>query len=265
MKATQVNITPKEAKNLLKGNTRNRPLRKKYVQALAEEMKEGKWMLNGSSIITSGKLLIDGQHRLEACIMADRPFPTMLILDADPNMFPTIDIGKKRSAADTLAVTGRKNYTALAAAAAIVSVYYGRTYDERFVPRNIPSNRMVLDTLKEHAELERSVEYCLPMATRICPISIMCACHYIFSRLNKRSADMFIRALAKGNDLKEGAPMYQLREKLLENYTSIRKHSRGYLISLLIETWNSERNGGRKLKPLRGWSGGDKETFPVAI
>lgn len=265
MKATSVIITPDQAKKLLQSNSRNRPLRKKYVQLLAKEIKHGRWVLNGFPIITSGKLLIDGQHRLAACVVADRSFPTMLITDADANIFPTIDVGKKRSAADTLSVVGRKNSTTLAAAASIVNVYHSGAFDERFIPRDIPSNRMVLETMKEHPQLERSVDFCLPFNTRICPTSIMCACHYIFARINKREADAFIRSLSKGNDLKEGSPMFKLREKLLENYTSIRKHSRGYLTSLLIETWNAERSDGKRLVPLRGWSGGDKATFPIAI
>ena len=116
MKTQVLTITPKKAQELLEGNKRNRPVRKSHVRQLAEEMKAGKWVVNGVPIIFNGKLLIDGQHRLMACIESDKPFDTLVVSDVAPNSFLTIDVGRKRTAADTLATRGEENYAALAAA-----------------------------------------------------------------------------------------------------------------------------------------------------
>lgn len=265
MKAEVEVITPERARELLRGNQRNRPLRKDYVRVLADEMLENKWALNGVPIILNGKLLIDGQHRLEACVLSDKPFKTLVVSEVDANAFLTIDMGKKRTAADTLATQGEKHYSALAAACVIVEVYYNeKNKDYRFSASTKGSNRLIAYTLKTYPTIRQSVEHCLGMRTKLVPISILSACHYIFSRIDVHLADIFIEKLVTGNDIKEGTSMSELRARLVDNYTSLRKHSRGYMISLIIKAWNAERTG-RNVKRLRGYTGENQEAFPVAV
>lgn len=263
MKTQVMTITPKKAQELLEGNKRNRPVRKSHVRQLAEEMKAGKWVVNGVPIIFNGKLLIDGQHRLLACVESGKPFETLVVSDVAPNSFLTIDVGRKRTAADTLATRGEENYSALAAAAYIVEVYYSKEFGDRFTSKTRYSNRAVADAMKSYVALPASVSFCVPLRTKTVPISIMSATHYIFSRIDHIRADDFIRRMATGENVKSGTPMAELRARLVENYTSIRKHSRGYLISLIIKAWNAERTG-REIKRLRGWTSGE-EQFPIAV
>lgn len=256
-------ITPDGAKEMLKGNNRNRPLRKDHYKRLAEEMRENKWMLNGVPIIFNGKLLIDGQHRLMACVLAGKPFKTLVVRDVQPDSFLTIDTGAKRTAADTLATKGEKNYATLAAAATIVAIYDSGKMGERLTTSG-GNNRTVSEAMKRYIALRGSVGYCLGYRTKIVPISIMSACHYIFSRIDSVRADDFVDRLGSGNNVKADTPMSALREGLIDNYTSARKHSRGYLFSLILKAWNAERTD-KLLKRLRGWTGENNEQFPVAL
>lgn len=258
-------ITPAEAAAMLKaGNSRNRPIRKQHVMRLAEEMRERKWVLNGVPIIFNGKLLIDGQHRLEACVESGKPFETLIVRNVAPDSFATIDTGKKRSLADTLAVKGYENYTALAASASIVHQYQIQEFNDEMGVRQGRTNRVVLEAMKTYVALPESVAYCTPYKTKIIPISIMGACHYIFSKIDHIQADDFIKRAATGDGVKIGTPMYELRNRLVDNYASPRKHSRGYIMSLVIKTWNAERQG-RELKLLRGWTSTSGEQFPTAL
>lgn len=265
MKTEVMTITPEMAKEMLRGNQRNRPLKKNYVRVLSDEMKARKWALNGVPIIFNGKLLIDGQHRLEACVHSGCSFATLVVSDVDADAFTTIDTGKKRSAADTLATKGEKHYSAMAAAATIVYVYYNGDAGEkaRFTGKS-GNNRLMAEVLKTYPALRHSVSHCISRSTKILPISLMCAAHYIFTRTDAVLADNFIERLASGNDVKAGSPMEELRSRLIDNYTSSRKRSRGYIFSMVIKAWNAERTG-RNVIRLRGWTGDNNEAFPVAL
>ena len=263
MKTEVRTITPEIAKQLLGGNSRNRPLRKGHAERLAEEMRAGKWVLNGVPIIFNGKLLIDGQHRLVACVKANRSFDTLVVSDVAPDSFLTIDVGAKRTAADTLATKGEKHYAALAAAATIVSIYDSGKMGERMTTAG-GNNRTVAEAMKRYIALRHSVEHCVPMSTKIIPVSILSASHYIFSRIDSVKADGFIDRLATGINVQKDTPMSSLRDSLIENYTSARKHTRGYIFSLVIKAWNAERTD-KLLKRLRGWTGESNESFPIAI
>lgn len=263
MKSEVRTITPDDAKEMLRGNTRNRPIRRTHTDRLAEEMRSGKWVLNGVPIIFNGRLLIDGQHRLLACVKAQKSFTTLVVSDVAADSFLTIDVGSKRTAADTLATKGEKHYATLAAAATIVSIYDSGKMGERLTSAG-GNNRTVAEAMKKYIALRNSVAHCVPMSTKIIPVSIMSASHYIFSRIDSVRADHFIERLATGVDVQKDSPMSSLRDSLIENYTNPRKHTRGYVFSLVIKAWNAERTD-KLLKRLRGWTGESNESFPIAL
>ena len=102
-------ITPELAKEILSNqNHGNRAIKKAHVKMLATTLKSNEWMLNGESITfsESGRLL-DGQHRLTACVNSGKSFQTILIKGIkDDDAFGTIDIGKPRSVADLMDLQG---------------------------------------------------------------------------------------------------------------------------------------------------------------
>jgi hypothetical protein len=102
-------ITPELAKKILENHNRgNRPLKKAHIKMLITTLKNNEWMLNGESITfsESGRLL-DGQHRLTACVSSGKSFKTIVIKGIkDDDAFGTIDIGKPRSVADLMDLQG---------------------------------------------------------------------------------------------------------------------------------------------------------------
>lgn len=78
-------ITPDYAKALLEQNTGSRPIKNTIVNAYAEDMRNGKWFLNGEAIkISSNNQILDGLHRVFACIASDTPFTTIVVRGLDP-------------------------------------------------------------------------------------------------------------------------------------------------------------------------------------
>lgn len=102
-------ITPELAKNILENrNAGNRPLKAAHIKMLMTTLKRDEWMLNGESIAfsESGRLL-DGQHRLTACVNSGKSFKTVVIKGIeDDAAFGTIDIGKPRSVTDLMSLQG---------------------------------------------------------------------------------------------------------------------------------------------------------------
>ena len=72
MKVSVKTITPAQAKKLLERNTNNRPVSKPHVKFLCGVIRRGEWKLNGDAIRFNSERLVDGQHRLAACIETDR-------------------------------------------------------------------------------------------------------------------------------------------------------------------------------------------------
>lgn len=81
----------------------NRNIRPTYVDYLAREIKEGRWKVTHQGIAFDIKNnLIDGQHRLSAIILADKPVSLLVTYDVPIGEFNIIDRGIPRSIGDTL-------------------------------------------------------------------------------------------------------------------------------------------------------------------
>ena len=101
---------------MLDANTTNRPLSRTLVRAFAEAMSRGDWMVTHQGIAFDvNGVLVDGQHRLAAIIEADLPIEMTVFTEVDEGTFDVLDTGKRRNAADVLAIEGEKSSTMLAA------------------------------------------------------------------------------------------------------------------------------------------------------
>lgn len=105
-----ITISPELAKEMLAKNMKNnRRLNHEAVRRYARIMKAGGWILSHQGIAFNDKgELIDGQHRLEAIVMANVPVTTMVTYDVcqtEGEAF-TIDVGQKRTTQNILQISG---------------------------------------------------------------------------------------------------------------------------------------------------------------
>lgn len=109
MKTAIVEITPRIAREWLKANTQNRPLRPSHVETLRSSFERGEYVQTHQGIAFSDEgVLIDGQHRLTAIsLLPDGySFPMLVTrgLDRD-TAFPVVDaVQAKRTTSDVLGV-----------------------------------------------------------------------------------------------------------------------------------------------------------------
>lgn len=112
----KVEITPGLATEFLKRNVNNRPLNKKHVDELADQMSKGLWIFNGDSIKfnTKGEL-VNGQHTCSAVVKSGKTITMNVQFGLPVDSFKVMDTSiRTRGAADVLDIEGAKNYTTLA-------------------------------------------------------------------------------------------------------------------------------------------------------
>lgn len=258
MKVSLQLITPAIAEAMLAKNTVNRPIDFNHVQALAREMKRGAWKVNGDTICLNGDRLIDGQHRLLAIIESGQNLETLVVEGLDSNVFDTKDVGKRRSAGDTLAVRGEKQCRNLAAALIVVDRFMtGRV--GRYVRY---TNTEIEELLAKYPEIRRSVR--LGGETKkLVARSVLSGCHYLFAQKDQDAADQFVSQLISGSGIIESDPVYVLRERLLQNSLAKAKLDGDYLMAIIIKAWNYKRAGSTVRFLRYREEGANPESFPV--
>jgi hypothetical protein len=182
-------ITPKKAAELLEANTTNRPLSMPVVRAFAEAMKRGDWLVThqGIAFDTNG-VLVDGQHRLAAIIEAEVPIDLTVFTEVEPGTFDVLDTGKRRNAADVLAIEGEKNSTMLAAMVRTVWLYENRPDLGWSGGKSAVTNHQIVQTLDAHPRLREflSVGEQVAAATGMIK-SAAGAASYLVEQANKRA------------------------------------------------------------------------------
>lgn len=99
MKTEIVTITPDMAVEFLKRNKENRKIREQTIKTYARDMRHGDWALTHQGIAFNDEgTLVDGQHRLNAIVIANVPVKMMVSYGIEAHQ--TIDTQIKRTATD---------------------------------------------------------------------------------------------------------------------------------------------------------------------
>lgn len=124
MEASVELVTPAKAMDWLRGAAKNRTITDSVVRRYGGDMLGGRWTLNGQGIIfnTKGEL-VDGRHRLTAVAATGVELLMLVVRGAKDEAFETMDSGRGRTLAHTLAIDGHKNTNATSATARICWAY----------------------------------------------------------------------------------------------------------------------------------------------
>jgi len=232
--ASILTITPGLAESFLHKNYTNRPLKLRHIATLSRAMMEGDWKINGDTIkiANSGKI-IDGQHRLHAVIKSQTTIESWVIVGLDDDVFGTIDIGKKRTVADTLSCRGEKNTTTLASSLRLLNEYYCGTVETFTLCSTTDIEKMLV----EHPDMRESIFKSKGLNGLATP-AVIATCNYLFRKTSKFIAERFFTQLSQGTGLEKGSPVHTLRERLVANGLSKSKLSNPYIFALFILAFN---------------------------
>ena len=254
-------ITPEQAETYLESNEHNRPITKKVVEKYTATMKKQGWMINGETIIfDSNGILLNGQHRLKACVASGESFVSLIVRGVDPAVYITVDNVKKRTGSDALSIEGETNTNNLASAAMLYWRYTTGPFLNRW-PLAEASD--IIQTVRDLTpEIQESVRIASNMKA-IMPVSGLALCHLLFTRQDAAKAEKFFDGLKYGINLPSGSPIHAAREVFLKRRQKARIPTEEN-IAILFKAWNAYR-AGRQYRPgkLR-WrsSGPGAEAFP---
>lgn len=223
----------------------NRPISPTEQDRLKDALEEDRWILDGQTIIFSveGRLL-DGQNRLTAVNETGKALRSYTVWGIPVDAFKTMDIGKKRSAADMLAANKVPDYGSTAAA---LRVHYRLVSGTmRSVEQTLPDDE-IMDYFMHHKEIRYSLVYGQRIKQFVMP-SVGSPLHYLLRAKDDTLADAVYDQLGKGEHLSRRDPFFVLRELLnsrRKDYSPLR-HSIGEkakadIAAQLIEAWNAVR------------------------
>lgn len=243
IKTTVVKVTPTMCLNWLDKNEDNRALHQNHIALLARTMARKDWVFNGESLkIDIADNVLDGQHRMWACIESKVPFKTMLTINLPRAVFDTIDTGIIRTANDILSIKKEINVAIIVAALKHVGRYYSNTMMALYKF----TNREIEDLLEQHPDIRIYAKkiHQKKNLNRWCAGSIVATTWYLASRINRTQADTFFESFLEGSNLDVGSPILVLRNKLIDIHINpLQKLSATHKIQLIILTWNLWRKG----------------------
>jgi hypothetical protein len=248
-------VTPEQAEQWLEThNTRNRNMSETHWMQLAIDMIEGRWRYNGDAIrFGSNGVLLDGQHRLKACVEAKMPVETDVIFGLDPEVMSTIDHPKVRTAADIAHLNGVENAVKACALAHLLLIHRKHGIERMASSSCHPTKTQVTALVSADPRIPVVAGRTGNWGRHLAAPRIIAFCYYLFSEQDGRLADRFFSEFTDGANLSKDNPVYRLRERLVGNSLAKAKLPPVEVISLFFKAWIAYREG-RPVKALR-WRG----------
>lgn len=246
--AEVVTITPSDATNWLRCNMHNRPVRKRHVEFLAGEIKNGNWQINGQAIvIAEDEQVLDGQHRLLAIIEAGVAIKTMVVYGISAAAFSTIDTGAVRTSADALCLhfSEYPQHIVKAVASAVPWVKQLEKGSMHKNPKKL-SNTEIIAYAKDHISLFERAATLLhyPKDNRPLSAGVGTALYEYFSRKDEETAGDFFRDLYTGENLSRNNVEYILRQAFTKDMQRITSKLPTYIkVRMTVKAWNWRRRG----------------------
>lgn len=216
MELATMTITPQLARLWLEMNIGNRNVNAKKVEEYAQEMRKGAWQQNGETIKIGDQRLIDGQHRLMACVAANVSFVSA-VAHISNDVFTTVDIGIGRTPGQMAQIAGIPNSNAVMASIKKSLLYKASigqlTVNESYLDEYLTKKKLIElyqsdeQTWIKAVSLGDAVYRNIGVLNR----SNLIACAYIFLKSNPGKADEFFKQLASGEGLVKDHPCLTLR------------------------------------------------------
>lgn len=206
-------ITPELAEAFLDKNTSNRKLSAATVKKYTADMRAGLWEFTGDPIrFDQDGTLIDGQHRLAACIKAQKPFDAVIIYNMPSTTKDVLDGGRRRSAADVLSIHGHSSSSVIATMVRCV-LMEAMDWHHGGITLSTPMTLAILDRhprLPLHAHANSS----FPKGISGGAVSFICYVGSVIQKRPERVAAM-LSVLRTGVPDYPGCAMHAYRERML--------------------------------------------------
>lgn len=261
-------ITPELAKkylekNLLKKNKRNRKAHAPTINNYYKDILNDRWRVGAPIIFDTTGAMIDGQTRCYAIIKAGKPILSLVVENVDPEVFDSLDCGKKRTPKNVLETLSKDGNVLIkpAIVSAAISMMRSLAKNHTAIDKNrgLLTNpelfEMVYDDFDFYNEpftTHKTTKWRNNISKAI-PESIFAAFYFTNKKEHGDLVDEFLTTITS-NDNSTPAIVREFRDLVIENKGK-KSDERGYLqpykIYLLIDTlfkYSFEKGGlnGRK-------------------
>lgn len=248
VKTSVETITPEIAREWMKFNINNRPLSRARVKKYENALTKGEFVLNGESIIFSdGGILMQGQHRLKACINTGISFDSVVVRGVEYSTFSTLDSGGTRTMADVFAIHGTRNSHKMST---LVSFYaklnIGGTLraSQPAGINRLLSKKEVLEVYERHGDV---FESSLKIAARMNGRKRLLSESFIggvvsYLVIDKKHPIEFVEAFFEMLFFGRNVPIKaieQLEIRLTNNLASTSKMTPTYQMAIFVKAWNA--------------------------
>jgi phenylpyruvate tautomerase PptA (4-oxalocrotonate tautomerase family) len=234
-------ITPAIARQMLEVNDGNRKPNQRTIAAIVEDIRAGRWQVNGESIIFSQDgLLNDGQNRLLAAVEARKTIESVVVFGAPRRSRFTVDMGKGRTAGMILELHHAQSHARLASVSQLHLAFLHSDYS---------AVRVTRAEIVEHAleiKDEALIVLNLLAGERLkTPVKTAAAVAFMLFRVvSTVKADEFMEGFLHGAGLPKGSPVLMLRNRLLIVGMDAEARRRPWhMLELFIHHWNKWRQG----------------------
>jgi hypothetical protein len=246
-----ITITPDIARRLLETNENNRPILRRTLRAMVHDILNGRWELNGESIIISKEgLLNDGQHRLEAVVEADTPIQSLVVFGVTRESRKTVDTGRSRKISDFLIMDGVSSASYAGTVAKLHYLY--RTKKSPSVGATTADIQAEYWAHSKHID-DAITRWTHGWATEVHAKSAVAAAHVIIRQVADFGlVEQFFDSLKDGARLERDDPILWCREKL-NNIARTRDKvmlRAEYKLEVILRYWNAWANEKKTKKHL---------------
>ena len=264
MKTEVKEITPYVAKELLKCNVNNRRVSVQVLDLYVKMMSQGLWKEAGDTIkISKSGRILDGQKRLMAVVKSGITIKIAIAYDLEDDVFDVIDIGQKRTSADSFFVLKIKNSNSVPS---IIKQYILIMDNKRggLMPKDRATNADILNIYHSDPDFwqdiaSKSFSFYKDFSKILTP-SVVGGYLAAFSKNNLWMAETFFYRLCTG-DGANGAILL-LRNRLIDDKTSLKKLPPTIKNALIIKAWNFFISG---INPKQLKYTESSEDFPIII
>ena len=243
-------ITPDLATEYLNTMPGNRPLSNKSVRYLVQQAEAGKFYDTVAPLHFDAEgRLRNGQHRMWMVIDSQMPQQFLVVRGATEEEIDALDIGKRRTPADTLALDGYANTKWLAGALQNLWMYehgivpgHSRSM---FNTANAPgmTNHNMREYAPMHPDMVYSVEYlrATPSVRLLGPPTMLAFVHFCTVQSSPVKSTSFWDSIAKQNFWGQNDPAFRIYDRL----TRSKGGNRTNLLTpmevgaLSIKAWNN--------------------------
>lgn len=249
MRIEKILVSPALAQNFLLKNIKNRNIRQSSVSKYAKQMQLGGWREDTGELIkfSENGNLIDGQHRLEAVVLAGVPIHFHIATNLKENITDVLDTGSNRSSGDVFKLNNVQYSSSLPS---IIQQYYalknnkksafGLHRDEKL------SNSELLSKYYENVlfwdKTASKTTYLYEKFSKILSHGLIGGMYAHFYDICPITAESFINQLCTGENI-SNKTILVLRKKLTDDKLQMKKIPILAKTAYIIKAWNHFRLG----------------------